>query len=223
MKRSEWAVIAAVLGDERPTPEIGRWLRSAVGRREMAAYRRTLGTLQRAYGQVVAPPAPVYYDSLPAPIGRVLVAATPTGLVRVSFRRSEAAFTAELRDRLRQPVVKSPAHLRPVADQLEAYFGGGRRAFDVPIDLSRLTTFQRRVLQATRGVRAGEVVSYADIARRIGQPRASRAVGQALGHNPVPIVIPCHRVVASDGSLGGYTGGLTIKKRLLSIEGALCA
>ena len=110
--------------------------------------------------------------------------------------------------------------LAEIVEQLEAYFAGRRRAFDLRIDLSRATPFQRRVLLATRAVPSGTVVSYGEIARRIAQPKASRAVGQALGHNPVPIVIPCHRIVAGSGRLGGYTGGLHIKKKLLGLEAA---
>jgi len=225
MDSREWALIAALLGDAHPSPELKEWLSSSEGRRELAAYRHTMHALQRAYGDAGTPSAraPVFYTAVRAPIGTVWLAATRDGLVRVSFRRRETDFTAELRRRLRKEVVKSAERLRPIAEQMKAYFGGTRSAFDVPVDLSRVTPFQRRVLLATRAVRAGDLASYADIARRIGQPRASRAVGQALGRNPIPIVIPCHRVVASDGSLGGYAGGLAMKKKLLAIEGALSA
>ncbi|MFQ5665717.1 MAG: methylated-DNA--[protein]-cysteine S-methyltransferase [Candidatus Binatia bacterium] len=127
---------------------------------------------------------------------------------------------AELRQRLQMDVVRSPAKMAAIVQQLTAYFSGHRRTLDLPLDLRRATVFQRRVLLAARQVPAGQVVSYGEIAKRIGQPRASRAVGQALGRNPIPIVIPCHRVVAGDGTLGGYTGGLHIKKKLLGIEAA---
>jgi methylated-DNA-[protein]-cysteine S-methyltransferase len=103
--------------------------------------------------------------------------------------------------------------------ELEDYFSGRSKRFRVPIDLRWATPFQKNVLEATAGVRFGEVVSYSDIARRIGNPEARRAVGGALGRNPVAIIIPCHRVVASDGSIGGYTGGLDIKRELMRIEG----
>ncbi len=219
MKSRERALIATLLGDERSSRQLEEWLRSPAGRRETTAYRQALGGLEQVYGDLRLPAASVYYTALRAPIGRIFVAATESGLVRVSFRGSEASFAAELRRRLRKGVVRSAERLRPIADQLEAYFGGERLAFDLPIDLSIATPFQRRVLRATREVPAGKVVSYRDIARRIGQPGASRAVGQALGSNPVPIVIPCHRVVASDGGLGGYAGGLAIKKKLLALEG----
>jgi methylated-DNA-[protein]-cysteine S-methyltransferase len=103
--------------------------------------------------------------------------------------------------------------------ELQDYFSGRCKRFRVPIDLRWVTPFQKNVLDATAGVPFGEVVSYSDIARRIGNPEARRAVGGALGRNPVAIIIPCHRVVASDGSIGGYTGGLDIKRELMRIEG----
>jgi methylated-DNA-[protein]-cysteine S-methyltransferase len=212
------AIIAKLLDDESPPDP--RWLRSPADRRRLADYRRVLNALTAAYGDdAIAARAPVYYASVRTPIGRVLVAATSAGLARVSFRRDESAVLRELRQRLHAEVVRSAERIAIITAQLEAYFAGERREFDFPVDLGLATPFQRRVLAATRTVPPGSVVSYADIGQRIGQPRASRAVGQALGHNPVPIVIPCHRVVASDGSLGGYTGGLPIKRRLLALEG----
>jgi methylated-DNA-[protein]-cysteine S-methyltransferase len=225
MKKQEAELIAIVLGDADALKESRGRPASVAGRRELTAYRRTVNMLRNAYGDVTSPEpkAVAYYASMRAPIGRVWVATTDAGLVRVSFRRSEASFIDELRRRLRGDIVKSAAQLAPVVAQLEAYFAGRRRVFDLPIDLRMATPFQRRVLTATRSVPAGQVVPYGEIARRIAQPKASRAVGQALGHNPVPIVIPCHRVVAGGGRMGGYTGGLTIKKKLLAIEGALAA
>ena len=127
---------------------------------------------------------------------------------------------AELRRRLGATAIKTAEEMSDIITQLEAYFAGQRREFDLPIDFGTMTSFQRRVLTATRAVPAGRVLSYGEIAKRIGKPAASRAVGQALGHNPMPIVLPCHRVVASDGGLGGYTGGLAIKRKLLALEGA---
>ncbi len=117
----------------------------------------------------------------------------------------------------------SPEALAPIAGQLRDYFEGSRASFDVPLDLSRVTPFQLSVLQAVRTIPAGTVWTYGQMARAIGKPQASRAVGQALGRNPVPVVIPCHRVIAGDGSLGGYSGGggLASKRLLLDLEGAL--
>jgi methylated-DNA-[protein]-cysteine S-methyltransferase len=214
-------LIAMLLGDAPASPALERWLETAEGRRELAAYRRTLGTLDRLYEERPRPVA--WYCAVATPIGRVLVAATAAGLVRVSFRRSEATFAAELRRQLGVDVVRSAQRTAGVVHQLRAYFAGERQAFDVQVDLRHLTPFQRRVLAATARVPAGEVVSYGDIARRIGRPGGGRAVGQALTRNPVPIVIPCHRVVAAGGRIGGYAGGLAIKRKLLRLEGALAA
>lgn len=161
----------------------------------------------------------VYYAAMDTPIGRVLVACTKSGLARVSFNQNEVSFVRELVKVLQAEAARSVRELALVTKQLQRYFAGRCQRFDVPVDLQRLTPFQRRVLGATRRIPSGHVVSYGEIARRIGQPKASRAVGQALGRNPIPIVIPCHRVISGDGGLGGYTGGLHIKRRLLAIEG----
>jgi methylated-DNA-[protein]-cysteine S-methyltransferase len=221
MTKRDHALIATLLGDARPSPELRRWLRTAAGRREAAAYRRVLRGLEQL--SAARPGRVVYYCSLPSPIGRVLVAATDAGLVRVAFRLAEEAFVAELRARLGLEPARSPERTADIVHQLRAYFAGERRRFDLRLDLSTLSPFHRRVLMAAAAVPAGKVVSYGEIARRIGRPRGSRAVGQALGHNPVPIVIPCHRVVAAGGRIGGYTGGLDIKRKLLRLEGALAA
>ena len=215
-------LIAVVLDEAKPSPRMQRCLETAEGRREWESYRRLLGLLDEQYGDIglKRTRAVAYYAPVRTPLGRLLVAATDAGLVRIAFDASEAGFEADLRRRLKVTVVKSPAHIAPIARQLEAYFAGQRRAFDVPLDLSRATPFQRRVLAAARAVPAGHTASYTDIARRVGRPGASRAVGQALGHNPVPIVIPCHRIVRADGGLGGYIGGLPAKRTLLRLEGA---
>jgi O-6-methylguanine DNA methyltransferase len=116
-----------------------------------------------------------------------------------------------------------PGALAPIVAQLQEYFAGKRLQFDARLNLESLTSFQQRVLQAAQGIPAGTVWTYGQLAQSIGRPRASRAVGQALGRNPVPIIVPCHRVIASDGSLGGYSGGggLDSKRWLLRLEGAL--
>ena len=222
MKKREDELIAVALGDAEPSPQMRLWLNSAAAQRELGAYRKALGMLNKLYGDAaLSRSRPVaYYTVMRTPVGRLFVAATDAGLVRVSFDASEASFVADLKRRLKLEVVKSAERLAGIVAQIEAYFAGTRRAFDVPIDLSHATPFQREVLMMARHVPIGQVVTYGDIARRIGQPKASRAVGQALGHNPVPIVIPCHRVVASGGGLGGYSGGMSIKIQLLKMEGA---
>jgi methylated-DNA-[protein]-cysteine S-methyltransferase len=209
---------------------------TAAGKRALAGHRRVLRRLD-AWGAAVvdaparrrgpgavAPPAPgatvVYYGSLATPVGPVLAAIGNRGLVGVSFRRSARAFRADLQHCHAGRVLRDDTRLAAVHRQLAGYFAGTLRRFDLPVDLSRVSAFQRRVLTAARRIPMGRVVSYGEIAHRIGQPRASRAVGQALGHNPVPIVIPCHRVVAGGGGLGGYIGGATIKRKLLALEGA---
>jgi len=225
MNEHEKELIAMLLGDARPAPGLERWLETKTGRREIAAYRRALSALEQLYRNVATSGSRriAYYDAVTTPIGRLLVAATDSGLVRIAFRQREASFVTALRKRLGAEVVRSRSRTAEIVSQLRAYFAGARREFDVPLDLNALTSFQRRVLLATTKVPSGKVVSYGDIARRIGRPRGSRAVGQALGRNPVPIVIPCHRVVGSGGRLGGYTGGLDVKKTLLRLEGALAA
>jgi methylated-DNA-[protein]-cysteine S-methyltransferase len=228
MTRRDVELIGAVLGDRRPGPGLARWLATEPGRRELAAYRQALRALHELHGARVVrrvpgarAPRAVHWTSISAPIGRVLVAVGEAGLVRVRFRQSEAAFVAELERQLGVRAVRSPTQTAEAVDQLRAYFAGRRRGFDLPVDLRHVTPFVRRVLTATMRVPAGDLVSYGDIARRIGRPRGSRAVGQALGRNPIPIVIPCHRVIAAGGRLGGYTGGLAVKRRLLRLEGAL--
>jgi methylated-DNA-[protein]-cysteine S-methyltransferase len=106
---------------------------------------------------------------------------------------------------------------------LEEYFNGARNRFEIEYDLSGLTNFQRLVLEAVQQVPKGSYVTYLELAKRIGRPKAARAVGQALGSNPIPILIPCHRVIATDGSLGGYSapGGVETKSELLKMEGAI--
>jgi len=161
------------------------------------------------------------WDVVSSPLGPLFLAASSRGLCNVDFGLSEASFLAEL-----DPLARtehSPAALASIASQLHDYFDGSRTGFDVPLDLSSVTPFQLSVLQAARTIPTGTVWTYGQLARAIGKPRASQAVGQALGHNPVPIVIPCHRVIAGDGSLGGYSGGggLTSKRLLLNLEGAL--
>jgi methylated-DNA-[protein]-cysteine S-methyltransferase len=165
----------------------------------------------------------VAYTSVDSPLGPLVVAATPKGLVRVSYTefRGEDQVLEELARRVSPRVLEAPARLDSVRRELDEYFEGRRETFDVPIDWSYLAGFTREVLRATARIGFGEVSSYAGVAAEAGSPRAVRAAGNALGSNPMPVVVPCHRVLRSGGKLGGYTGGLERKEFLLRLEGAL--
>jgi len=165
----------------------------------------------------------VAYTSVDSPLGPLVVAATPKGLVRVSYSefRGEDEVLEELARRVSPRVLEAPARLDPVRRELDEYFEGQRHAFDVPIDWSYLAGFTREVLRATARIGFGEVSTYAGVAAEAGSPRAVRAAGNALGSNPMPVVVPCHRVLRTGGTLGGYTGGLEKKEFLLRLEGAL--
>lgn len=158
----------------------------------------------------------VRYATVDSPVGSLLVAASARGLVRIDFR-GEGALEEVASD-------VSPRILRGALDgerrELDEYFAGRRRGFDVGVDWSVVRGFTRRVLRQTARLGYGETASYGEVARRAGSPRAARAAGNALGSNPVPIVVPCHRVVHADGGLGGYGGGLDRKRFLLELEGA---
>jgi len=154
-----------------------------------------------------------------SPVGRLFVAVSEMGLCAISFRSTEQDFVRRL-ERRGFRALREREHVEGAKSQLREYFAGRRRRFDVVVDLAGQTEFQRLVLETTAEVPAGQVVSYGDIARRIGKPRATRAVGAVLGQNPVPIVVPCHRVIGSDGRLTGYSGSLDVKERLLRLEGA---
>lgn len=161
-----------------------------------------------------------YYDAWPdTPVGPLLLAASSRGLCAVSFGSSLDDFLRRVERRGFRPA-PSPERVQEAVTQLREYFAGRRRRFDMAVDLAGQTPFQRQVLEATARVPAGSVASYGEIARAIGRPRATRAVGSALGQNPVPIVVPCHRIIGSDGGLRGYGGGLDIKEKLLRLEGA---
>jgi methylated-DNA-[protein]-cysteine S-methyltransferase len=165
----------------------------------------------------------VYYDILEdTPVGQVLVALKSQGVVAVEIGMSERQFIEYLTNAFGEPVLRSNAAVDSVLKQLQEYFDGRRKVFDLPLSLSHLTRFQRRVLEATMDVSCGNVTTYGEIARRLGKSQAARAVGQALARNPIPILIPCHRVLGSDGGLHGYSGGKGIetKKYLLQLEGA---
>ncbi|HID87874.1 MAG TPA: methylated-DNA--[protein]-cysteine S-methyltransferase [Anaerolineae bacterium] len=152
-------------------------------------------------------------------LGWIGVAASGRGIVALNLPRpTREAALSDLRARWPKADLLSEEALGDLGDQLRRYAAGEGVAFRVDLDLSHQTPFRRRVLEATLRIPYGETRSYAWIARQIGKPKAYRAVGQALRANPIPILIPCHRVVASDGGLRGYAGGLEMKRRLLALE-----
>jgi methylated-DNA-[protein]-cysteine S-methyltransferase len=156
-----------------------------------------------------------------SPIGTLWLAATPAGLVRVGFPREGDRFVEEVASALSPRVVELPARLDAVRRQLDEYFAGRRRAFDLAVDLGLAKGFRRTVLERLYAeVGYGQTLSYLELAVRAGSPKASRAVGSAMATNPVPIVVPCHRVLRTGGHLGGYGGGLEVKRWLLALEGA---
>jgi methylated-DNA-[protein]-cysteine S-methyltransferase len=166
----------------------------------------------------------VYYDHVPdSPIGAFYVGVSEQGVVALSFEESEDHFLAWLQRKTGGAVVREPDKLREVVSQVLDYLEGRRKGFTFTYDLRSLTPFQRSVLTTVQKVPRGEYLTYGELARRIGKPGAARAVGQALGSNPIPVLIPCHRVLASDGSLGGYSGrgGVRTKEALLRLEEAL--
>jgi methylated-DNA-[protein]-cysteine S-methyltransferase len=165
----------------------------------------------------------VAYTTTPSPVGDLLVAATKKGLVKVSFLgfRTQDEVLQRLADDVSPRVMEAPAKLDPVRRELDEYFDGKRREFDVSLDLALVKGFQTKILQATARIPYGEHLSYKQVATEAGNANASRAAGNALGANPIPIVIPCHRVWATSGQLGGYTGGLDRKRVLLELEGSL--
>jgi methylated-DNA-[protein]-cysteine S-methyltransferase len=160
-------------------------------------------------------------------IGPLLLAATRDGLVNVVFHATDAVRDRaldRLGSRLGGEPVEAPGSpvLAEAIRQVEAYFAGRRRDFELPLDWSLISGFNRQVLrELASGVPYGAVVGYGDLATRIGQPGAAQAVGVAMGANPLPVVVPCHRVVESDGGIGGFGGGLETKRRLLALEGVL--
>lgn len=162
----------------------------------------------------------IVQTSYESPLGRMILAATDKGLAGLWFEGQR-----HLPSQLVEPIVwpSAPDHpvLKKVARQLDEYFAGRRTDFDVPLDLAYGTAFQQSVWQALLAIPQGDTASYGDVSRRIGKPAAVRAVGAAVGRNPVSVIVPCHRVLGSDGSLTGYAGGLDRKTALLKLEGAL--
>jgi methylated-DNA-[protein]-cysteine S-methyltransferase len=169
-------------------------------------------------------PADVHYALVDSPLGTLVAAVTPRGLATLSYEDFHGGVDAVLHSlaaKLSPRMLEAPARLDDVRRELDEYFAGRRHHFDLPIDWALASPFGRRVLTATAAIPFGQVSTYGKVAAQAGNPKASRAAGRALGANPIPIVVPCHRVVGTRGSLTGYTGGLHRKIALLEIEGVV--
>lgn len=163
----------------------------------------------------------VTYRTVDSPVGRLLLAATENGLVRVAFERENFDAVLEtLAARIGPRVLEAPSRLDPVAAELDEYFTGSRREFDLPLDYTLSSGFRQIVQRYLPHIGYGHTRSYREVAEQVGSPKAVRAVGTACATNPLPVVVPCHRVLRTDGSLGGYIGGLEAKQTLLAIETA---
>jgi methylated-DNA-[protein]-cysteine S-methyltransferase len=195
---------------------------------------RTLRAALQSQSDAVQPPSivdaaaaagllDVAYARLDSPVGTLVLASTPQGLARLAYvdEGQEETVMADIAARLSPRMLSATRRLDAPRRELDEYFAGRRRGFDLTLDLRLLSDFTRRVLTATSEIPYGEVATYKDVATAAGSPRGFRAAGNALGSNPLPIVLPCHRVLHSGGGLGGYTGGLARKRVLLTIEGRL--
>jgi methylated-DNA-[protein]-cysteine S-methyltransferase len=165
----------------------------------------------------------VAYATVDSPLGSLVVAATPRGLVRLAYTgsRGQDDVLEDLAGKLSPRILEAPERLDEVRRELEEYFEGRRDGFDLPIDWSLTHGFTGKVLRQTARIGFGRTSTYAEVASRAGSPRAVRAAGNALGANPIPVVVPCHRVLRTGGGLGGYTGGVKRKEFLLRLEGVL--
>ena len=164
----------------------------------------------------------VAYATGDFPVGRLLLAVTPQGLVRLAYldgADDEDTVLQSLAEKVSPRILTAPRRLDASRRELEQYFDGRRTDFEIPLDWRLVRGFGRRVLEVTAAIPFGSVSTYSEVAGDAGSPRGARAAGNALGANPLPIVVPCHRVLHADGGLGGYTGGLERKRRLLAIEG----
>jgi methylated-DNA-[protein]-cysteine S-methyltransferase len=179
---------------------------------------------ERLHGQLTARAdadhlVDVAYRTVDTPVGQLLLASTAQGLVRVAFpRQGHDAVLAALAERISPRILLAPGKLDTAARELDEYFAGARTWFDLPLDHRLTTGFRRQVLAHLPDIAYGATASYAAVARLAGNPKAVRAVGTACATNPLPVVVPCHRVVRSDGTPGGYAGGQAAKRVLLALE-----
>ena len=163
----------------------------------------------------------VAYATLDSPVGRLLVAVTPRGLVRLAYLdagEEETSVLEQLASTVSPRVLAAPRKLDEPRRELDQYFAGRRQQFELPLDWQLTRGFGRRVLEATARIPFGATATYKQVATEAGNARAYRAAGNALGSNPIPIIVPCHRILHSGGGLGGYTGGLERKRVLLAVE-----
>ena len=159
------------------------------------------------------------YRVVDSPVGPLLIAATGTGIVRVAFApEGHDDILDDLATRISPRILEAPARLDTAARQLDEYFHGRRRTFDLPLDLQLTAGFRREVIAHLPRIGYGHTASYAEVAAASGSPRAVRAVGTACAKNPLPVIVPCHRVVRSDGGIGQYVGGVDAKRTLLQLE-----
>jgi len=156
-------------------------------------------------------PETLYWREIDSPVGRLLLVGDGARLIRLHFQSGPQPLAPG------KQWIEQPASFEAVTAQLSEYFQGRRRTFDLPL-APRGTEFQRRVWMALREIPYAETISYGELARRIGKPNASRAVGLANGANPLPVIVPCHRVIGADGTLTGFGGGLAVKRKLLALE-----
>lgn len=184
-----------------------------------AQMARTLGDAASRAADTGA--ADVTYAEIDSVLGVLLVAATHRGLVTVAFTSGGVdPILEDLAARLSPRIVRAPSRLDAARREIDEYLAGRRRRFDLPLDWSLVGPFQRRVLRRTAEIPYGATSTYAEIASRAGSPRGARAAGNALGANPLPILIPCHRVLPRGGRVGGYAGGTHVKEALLRLEAA---
>lgn len=203
--------------DSKKKSTIVQQLRSELGDPPAALLSRSRARVNKWF----ADEAPlIQWSQMNSPLGPLFAAVNRKGLCALDFGRRENEFLSRFDLRVR--LERNPQAVEQVLAQLREYFAGGRSRFDLPVDLSALTPFQRSVLDLACRIAPGQVWTYHRLAEELGRPECSRPVGQALARNPVPIIIPCHRVIASNGSLGGYSGGsgLKAKQWLLRLEGA---
>ena len=181
---------------------------------ELQALHAHLATTAEALGLL-----DVAYRTVDSPVGTLLLAATPTGLVRIAYEGEGLDTVLErLATKISSRILRAPKRLDDTARQLEEYFARRRRHFELPLDLALSTGFRRAVISYLPAIGYGKTASYGDVAAAVDHPKATRAVGTACATNPLPLVIPCHRVIRSDGATGSYLGGPETKRQLLSLE-----